>query len=100
MAKWANYGISTVRQNTAHRYISRARIHQDNDGTFGPATEHERTAIVKAIKERAAFITIPQADMQCSKGQRAYIIKVNGIEYIKTADNRQACGNLENLPEF
>jgi len=34
------------------------------------------------------------------KGQRVYIIKVNGIEYIKTVDNGKEQDNLENLPEF
>jgi hypothetical protein len=34
------------------------------------------------------------------KGQSVYIIKVNGVEYIKTVDNEQARDNLENLPEF
>ncbi|MEN9153231.1 DUF3892 domain-containing protein [Xanthomonas euvesicatoria] len=100
MAKWADYGISAVRYNAAHTHIDRVRIHQDNGDTFGKATEHERAAIVKAIKEGVTFITIPYANSQWQKGQPVYIIKVNGVEYIKTVDNGLPRDNLENLPEF
>ncbi|MDI9272446.1 DUF3892 domain-containing protein [Stenotrophomonas sp. PFBMAA-4] len=100
MAKWADYGISAVRYNAAHTHIDRLRIHQDNGDSFGPAAEHERATIVRAIKDGVTFITIPRANGQWQKGQSVYIIKVNGVEYLKTVDNGQARDNLENLPEF
>ncbi len=100
MAKWADYGISAVRYNAGHTHIDRVRINQDNGDTFGAAAEHERAAIVKAIKGGVTFITIPYANGQWQKGQLVYIIKVNGVEYIKTVDNGLPRDNLENLPEF
>lgn len=100
MAKWADYGISAVRYYPAHTHIDRVRIHQDNGDSFGPAAEHERATVVKAIKDGVTFITVPQTNGQWQKGQPVYIIKVNGVEYIKSVDNGQARDNLENLPEF
>lgn len=100
MARWADYGISADRHNAAHTHIDRVRIHPDDGDSFGPATEHERTTIIKAIKDGFTFITIPQTNRKWQKGQPVYIIKVNGVEYIKSGDNGQARGNLENLREF
>jgi len=100
MTQWADYGISAVRYDAAHTHIDRVRIHQDNGGTFEPPTEHECAVIVEVIKEGITFITIPQANGQWQKGQPVYVIRVNGVEYIKTVDNGLPRDNLENLPEF
>ena len=100
MAKWADYGISAVRYNTSHTHIDRVRIHEDNGDSFGAPAEHERETIVKAIKDGVTLITIPYANGQWQKGQPVFIIKVNGVEFIKTVDNGLARDNLENLPEF
>ncbi|KTF31463.1 DUF3892 domain-containing protein [Xanthomonas vesicatoria] len=100
MAKWADYGISAVRYNAAHTHINRVRAHPDNGDTIGAAAEYERAAIVKAIKDGNSFITIVSSGGNWQKGQPVYIIKVNGVEYIKTVDNGKEQDNLENLPEF
>jgi hypothetical protein len=100
MAKWADYGISAVRYNVAHTHIDCVRAHTDNGDTIGPAAEYERATIVKAIKDGYTFVTIVSRGGNWQKGQPVYIIKVNGLEYIKTVDNGQARDNLENLPEF
>lgn len=100
MAKWADYGISAVRYNTSHTHIDRVRAHQDNGDTIGVGTEYDRATIVKAIKDGVTFVTIVSSGGNWQKGQPVYIIKVNGVEYIKTVDNGQARDNLENLPEF
>lgn len=100
MAKWADYGISAVRYNTAHTHIVRVRAHPDNGDTIGAATEYERATIVKAIKDGYTFVTIVSSGGNWQKGQPVYIIKVNGVEYIKTVDNGKEQDNLENLPEF
>jgi hypothetical protein len=53
------------------------------------------------IKKGTTFVTIiNNSDGNWSKGQSICIIKVNGVEYIKTVDNGKAADNLENLPEF
>lgn len=101
MTKWADYGISEVRYNNEHTHIDRVRIHPDNGDTLGNYSEHLRADIVAAIKKGTTFVTIVKANNgNWVKGQAVYIIKVNGIEYIKTVDNGKAADNLENLPEF
>lgn len=100
MAKWADYGISAVRYNAAHTHIDRVRAHPDNGDTIGAAAEYERATIIKAIKDGYTFVTIVSSGGNWQKGQPVHIIKVNGVEYIKTVDNGQARDNLENLPEF
>ncbi len=92
-----HFGCPVRRSTYAHRP---GRIHQDNGDSFGPPAEHERAVIVKAIKDGVTFITIPQANGQWQKGQPVYVIRVNGVEYIKTVDNGLPRDNLENLPEF
>jgi hypothetical protein len=101
MSKWADYGISAVKYNSAHTHIDKVRIHPDNGDTIGTGSEKNRTDIIAAIKKGSTFVTIFKgSDGKWKKGQPVYIIKVNGVEYIKTVDNGKAADNLENLPEF
>lgn len=101
MSKWADYGISAVRFNSAHTHIDRVRAHPDNGDTIGTAAEYARADIIAAIKKGTSFVTIFKGgDGRWNKGQSVYIIKVNGTEYIKTVDNGKAVDNLDNLPEF
>lgn len=101
MSKWADYGISAVRFNDARTHINKVRIHPDNGETIGASIEHTRADIVAAIKKGITFVTIFKgSDGKWQKGQPVRIIKVNGIEYIKTVENGKAVDNLDNLPEF
>lgn len=101
MTKWADYGISAVRFNSTHTHIDRVRAHPDSGDTIGAAVEYDRTTIVAAIKKGTTFVTIFKSnDSKWKQGQAIYIIKVNGVEYLKTVDNGKAVDNLDNLPEF
>ncbi|WP_193090681.1 DUF3892 domain-containing protein [Advenella sp. FME57] len=100
MAKWADYGISAVRYNEAHTHIDRVQARPDDGEKIGASAEYERATIIKAIKEGVTFVTIMLSNGKWQKGQPVYIIKANGVEYIKTEDNGKARDNLENLPEF
>ena len=101
MAKWADYGISAVRYNAVHTHIDKVRTHQDNGDSIGTASESARATVVAAIKNGTTFVTIlVGADGKWRQGQPVRVIKVNGVEYIKTVDNGKAADNLENLPEF
>jgi len=101
MSKWADYGISAVKFNYEHTHIDKVRVHPDNGDTIGASFEQARTDIVAAIKKGTTFVTIFKgSDGNWKKGQPVYIIKINGIEYIKTVDNGKAVDNLDNLPEF
>jgi len=101
MSKWADYGISAVKFNEAHTHINKVRVHPDNGDSIGAFTEQTRMDIVNAIKKGTTFVTIFKgSDGKWQKGQSVYIIKINGVEYIKTVDNGKAVDNLDNLPEF
>jgi hypothetical protein len=101
MAKWADYGVCAVRYNSSHTHIDRVKIRPDNGDTIGAAAEHSRANIVEALKRGVTFVTILQdGSGKWVKGQTVFIIRVNGVEYIKTVDNSRAVDNLENLPEF
>ena len=101
MTKWADYGISAVRYNAAHTHIDRVRAHPDNGDEIGGSTDILRVGVVAAIKKGTTFMTIfGSAGGKWESGQSVYIIKVNGVEYIKTVDNGKALDNLGNLPEF
>jgi hypothetical protein len=101
MAKWADYGISAVRYNSAHTHIDKVKVHLDNGDTIGTAVEMTRQKVISLIKAGKTFVTIlKNNDDKWIKGQPVYIITINGTEYIKTVDNGKECDNLENLPEF
>lgn len=101
MSKWADFGISAVRYNGLHTHIDKVRAHLDNGATIGSFSEYTRTNVIAAIKAGKTFVTIYKGnDGNWKKGQTVYIIKVHGVEYIKTVDNGKAADNLENLPEF
>jgi len=70
MATWADYGASAVRYNAAYKHIDRVRIHRTT-----------------ATKEGITLITFFNANSQWQKGQPVYIIRVDGIEHIKTVNN-------------
>lgn len=101
MAKWADYGISAVRYNSAHTHIDRVQAYPDNGESLGSLVEFSRATVVSQIKAGTTFVTIFRGtDGNFRKGQPVYIIKINGTEYIKTVDNGKEQDNLENLPEF
>lgn len=101
MSKWADYGISAVRYNSAHTHIDKVRVHVDSGDSIGSATEKNRTDVIAAIKKGETFVTIMMnSNGKWNKGQSVYIIKVNGTEFIKTVDNNKLADNLDSLPEF
>jgi hypothetical protein len=34
------------------------------------------------------------------KGKRVYVIRLNGVDYLKTVNDNKLVDNLDNLPEF
>ncbi|WP_198408835.1 DUF3892 domain-containing protein [Rubrivivax gelatinosus] len=90
-----------MRYNSAHTHIDRVRAHPDNGDTIGAHSEYARATVISSIKNGTSFVTILRGtDGNWKKGQPVFIIKVKGVEYIKTVDNGKEADNLENLPEF
>jgi hypothetical protein len=102
MVKWADYLISEVRYDTQHSHIVKVKVHVDDGGdNIGTASEWSRSEVVAALKRSSTFITITKnSEGKFQKGQDVHIIKVNGVEYLRTDQNSKAADNLGNLPEF
>jgi hypothetical protein len=100
MAKWADYGISKVRYNEKHQHIVKVKARVDNGDSIGPPTEMTRETVVKKLKDGETFVTIPLKDGKFTKGEDVRIVKVNGVEYIRTDQNQKESDNLGELPEF
>lgn len=101
MAKWENYLISAVRYNTDHTHITDLMVHEDKDDKVGKGEIYPRQNIVDAINNGTTFVTIyKDSDKNWKKGQKVFVIIVNGTSYLKTVDNGKEEDNLENLPEF
>lgn len=101
MEKWADYLISAVRYNSDHTHIDQVKAHEDTGETFGAGKIYARQTIVDSINEGTTFITIFKNNQgKWNKGQKVYVIRINGADYIKTTNNGKENDNLENLPEF
>ncbi|MCL1090307.1 MULTISPECIES: DUF3892 domain-containing protein [Shewanella] len=101
MSKWADYLISAVRYNSEHSHIEQLKAHEDKDDKVVEGTTYSRQAIVDAINTGTTFLTIyKNGKGNYDKGQKVYVINVNGTGYLKTVDNKKEDDNLENLPEF
>jgi hypothetical protein len=101
MDKWADYGISGVKFNSAHAHIDQVQVNQDNGDSMGGAVVKRRVDVVSAIRQGTTFVTIFRgANNQWQKGQPVFIDRINGIDYLKTVPNGKPIDNLDNLPEF
>jgi hypothetical protein len=101
MAKWADYCISAVRFNSAHTHIDRVQTYPDLGEKLGSMVEIDRARVVSAIKGGTTFVTIfRNSEGNWRLGQRVYIVKISGIEYIKTVEDNTTVDNLDKLPEF
>jgi len=101
MAKWADYLISAVRYNSEHTHIIDLMAHEDTGESISAGKEYSRQAIIDGIKNGTTFVTIYKNDLaEYNKGQKVYVVNVNGVRYLKTVDNGKEEDNLENLPEF
>jgi hypothetical protein len=101
MAKWADYLISEVSYNAKHTHIDKVKVREDKGDTVGEVKIYSRQSIVDAIDSGTTFMTIlKNASGKWDKGQKVFVIIINGTKYIKTVDNNKEQDNLENLPEF
>ena len=90
-----------MRYTATHTHIDKVLARPDNGDTIGMSIDKLRQEVVLDIKAGLTYVTITKgADGNWHRGQPVHIIKVNGTEYIKTADNGKEADNLENLPEF
>ncbi|MFM0348986.1 DUF3892 domain-containing protein [Paraburkholderia sp. RL17-347-BIC-D] len=101
MPKWADYLISGVQFNAQHTHINHLRIAVDNGDSVGQSSEHSRQDIVAAINNGTTFLTIYRNSQGTwDKGKQVYVIRLNGVDYLKTVNDNKLVDNLDNLPEF
>ena len=101
MTKWADYGISAVRFNAARTHIDRVQARPDNGDTIGSPIDWSREDVVAAIRRGTTFVSIFRgADGKWTKGRAVFIVRINGIEFIKTTENSRTIDNLDDLPEY
>lgn len=101
MAKWADYLISAVRYSSNHTHIDQVKAHEDMGDSVGEGKIYSRQTVVDAINKGTTFVTIyTNPEGKWNKGQKVFVIIVNGSSYLKTVDNKKEEDNLENLPEF
>ncbi len=101
MAKWADYYISAVHYDNEHSHIETVRVHSDIGGLIGGFAVWSREAVVSNIQVGYSFITIRKGpDNTWLRGEDVRIVRINGIDYLRTDNNSTTSDNLGKLPEF
>lgn len=102
MSKWADFVITKVKYDKNHNYIEDVeRLRDNGTSNLSDKKVKSRSVIINAIKDGFTYVTaFKTSEGNLKKGSIVKIIKINGIEYIKTEENNIERDNLENLPEF
>ena len=58
MEKWANYGISEVKDNDRHTRIIAVKVREDLGDNFGKEMKWARSDVVTELKKGKTIITI------------------------------------------
>ena len=101
MPKWADYLIYEVQFNAQHTHINRLRVFVDSGDSLGQSSEHSRQDIIASIHNGVTFSTIyKNSQGNWDKGKPVYVMRLNGVDYLKTVNDNKLVDNLDNLPEF
>jgi hypothetical protein len=102
MDKWADYLVSAVRYNFEHTRIQKVKVHKDDGGDKVPIpSEWIREQVVTYIRNGLTFITIVKNSAgKYTQGSEIHIVRVNGIDFLRTDLNQEDSDNLGSLPEF
>ena len=65
------------------KYISKCRVHIDNDDSVGQGSEWTREEIINSIDNSHSFMTIYKKDGKWNKGEDVRKIKINNNYYLK-----------------
>lgn len=99
--KWSDKLISAVRFNEAETHIDKARVHNDDGDTVSSPSDMKRSDIISLLKNDTTFATIyKNADGKWKFGAKVNIVKIRGVEYIKTHSDDIESDNLDDLPRF
>jgi hypothetical protein len=100
MPAWADYGVAAVRYNFMDTDITWLKILKDNGEFMGAPMDYPRQHVVSAIKRGVRFVTIFWENDEWQIGEPVLLVKINGIEYLKTSEDDRIVDDLAGLPEF
>lgn len=98
--KWADYLISKVKYDAKHNYITDLYIHKDAGDKVGSGEVYSRQAVISAILKGTTFNTIYKENNKWTNGAKVEVVKIDGINYLRTDTNDVKKDNLGELPEF
>lgn len=97
----ADYYIEKVRYNKDHTLIVWVSVRQDSDSKLSGAHNMVRKKIVSLMRAGKLFMTIYRnPEGKYRRGQKISMIRVKGIEYLRTDQEEMGNDQLENLPEY
>ena len=101
MSKWADYAITAVSYDNDHDHIQQLEVREDLGSSLGSPTIESRQRVVNSIKRGNTYVTATEDENdKWQKGDDVSIIRVNGVDYLRTDGNSRASDNLGELPEF
>jgi hypothetical protein len=101
MTERADYYIEKVRYNKDHSRIIWVSVRQDSETKLGGAYNMVRKKIVSLMRSGKRFMTIYRnPEGKYRKGMQIAMMRVKGVEYIRTGQDEAEKDHLENLPEF
>lgn len=99
--KWADFCISEVRYDKAHKQITAARVHADNGQRITESIQMPRATILSNISRGYSYITITAGpDGKWDKGQPVAVVTIDRVPYFKSVENQNACDTFEGVPEY
>lgn len=102
MTKWADKLIVAVRYNSQHTHIDFVQARKDLGDKLDEKVETlARQTVISQIKAGTSFATaVRGSDGKWASGAPVQIIRVSGVEYLKTVADNTTRDNLGELPEF
>jgi len=101
MSKWADYLITQVSYDDQKNHILKVKSCEDLGDRVGDSFIESRKEVIAKLKRGLSYCTAPMnREGKLIKGQPVVIVKINGIEFIKTEKNDIPKDNLGELPEF
>lgn len=101
MSERADFYIEKVRYNKDHTRIVWVSVRQDSDRKLSGAHNMMRKKMMSLMQEGKQFMTIHRnPEGKYRKGQKISVIRVKGIEYLRTDQNQTEKDQLEDLPEY
>lgn len=100
--RWADYLVSAVSYNVAGTHIRVARVHRD-DGEVSPPVAVSRMRMLRMLRSGSSFATIHRRAAGTGPwmpGSSVRLVRVAGLEYLRTDANPVESDHLGNLPAF